>query len=74
MIEYILIMFSLLPEKMQHNIKKGKITPASENLLKLNKDSPVVLSEKDRVLVHSSTAWLLFLGKRACPDVQTPVD
>ena len=73
MIDYILTMFSLLPEKMQHDIKKGKTTPASENLLKVNEDNPVILSEKDRMLVHSSTAQLLFLRKRARPNVQTPV-
>lgn len=29
----------------------------------VKKDHPVMLSEKDRVLMHSRTAWLLFLGK-----------
>ena len=72
-IGYILKMFSLLPEKIQQDISKGKTTPASENLFTVNEENPVKLSEKDRVLVHSSTAQLLFLGKRARPDVQTPV-
>ena len=39
----------------------------------VNKENPVKLSDKDRVLVHSSNARFLFLGKRARPDVQTPV-
>ena len=73
MIDYILKMFSLLPEKMQQDIMKGKITLASENLFRVNEENPVKLSDKDRVLVHSSTAQLSFLGKRARPDVHTPV-
>lgn len=58
---------------MQHDMKKEKTILASENLFKVNKDSPILLSEKDRVLVHSSRTRLLFLKKRARPDVQTPV-
>ena len=70
MIEYILRIFELLPEKMQRDIKKGKITPAGDNLFTVNEEDPVLLEEKDRTLVHSSTARLLFLGKRARPDIQ----
>ena len=73
MIDYILKMFSLLPEKTQQRIMKGKTTPAGENLFTVNENNPVKVSDKNRVLVHSSTAQLLFLGKRARPDVQTPV-
>ena len=73
MINYILKMFSFLPEKMQQDIMKGKTTPASENLFTANEENPVKLSEKDRVLVHSRTSRLLLLRKRERPDVQTPV-
>ena len=66
-------MFKLLPEKMQRDIKKVKITPAGDNLFTVNEEDPVLLNEKDRVLVHSSTARLLFLGKRARPDIQTVI-
>ena len=73
MIEYIIRMFKLLPEKMQRDIKKGKTTPATDYLFTVNEEDPELLDEKDRVLVHSSTARLLFLGKRARPDIQTVV-
>lgn len=64
----------LLPEKMQKGVKKGKVSPAVDNLFTVNEEDPVVLSEKDRVLlVHSVRARLLFLGKRARPDIQTPI-
>ena len=40
---------------MQQDTRKGKTTPASENLFTVNEENPVKLSEKDVVLVHSST-------------------
>ena len=74
MIDYIKQMFELLPEKMQKDVKKGKTSPASDNLFMVNKENPVLLDKKDRVLVHSSsTVGLLFLGKRARPDIQTVI-
>ena len=73
MIDYILKIFSLLTEKMKQDISKGKKTPTSENLFTVNEEKSVKLIEKDRLLVHSSTEKLLFLGKRARPDMQTPV-
>ena len=73
MIDYIKLMFKLLPEKMQKDIKKGKTTPASDNLFTVKKENPALLDEKVRVLVHSSTARLLFLGKRARLDIQTVI-
>ena len=73
MIEYILRMFELLPEKMQRDIKKGKTTPAGDNLFTVNEENPVSLNKKDRVLVHSTTVRLLFLGKRSRPDIQTVI-
>ena len=53
MIEYILWMFELLPEKIQRDIKKGKTTPAGDNLFTVNEEDPVLLNEKDRVLVRA---------------------
>ena len=73
MIEYIIRMFELLPEKMQRDIKKGKTNQATDNLFTVNEENPELLDEKDCVLVHSSTARLLFLEKRARPDIQTVI-
>ena len=39
----------------------------------MNEENAALLNEKDRVLVHSSTARLLFLGKRARLDIQTVI-
>ena len=47
MIEYIIRMFKLLPEKMQMGIKKGKTTPATDNLFTMNKENLELLDEKD---------------------------
>jgi hypothetical protein len=47
-------------------------TPAAEHLFKVD-DSASVLKPKDSDLFHSVTAKLLFLCKRARPDIQTPI-
>ena len=48
------------------------VTPAAEHLFKVNEDA-AALDESDSDLFHSTTAKILFLCKRARPDVQTPV-
>ena len=73
MIDYILKLFSLLPDRMQQDIMKGKTTPASDNLFTVNEENPVKLSGKYRVLVHNSSAVLLLLGNQARTDVQIPI-
>ena len=47
-------------------------TPAAEHLFKVNQ-SPTYLDEKDAMFFHHNVAKLLFLCKRACPDIQTAV-
>ena len=47
-------------------------TPATEELFDIDVDSPV-LPEDARQLLHTRVAKLLYLSKRARPDVQLPV-
>ena len=46
MINYIIRMIKLLPKEMQHDIKKGKTTPAADHLFSVNGEDPVLLNEK----------------------------
>ena len=48
------------------------VTPAGEHLFKVN-DGAARLDDDDSDLFHSTTAKILFLCKRARPDVQTAV-
>ncbi|VEU38525.1 unnamed protein product [Pseudo-nitzschia multistriata] len=48
-------------------------TPAGHHLFDVNEVNPEILSEKERVIYHTNTAKLLFLAKRARPDIQLPV-
>ena len=41
MIDYILNMFSFLPDKMQQDIMKGKTAPESDNMFTVNEENPV---------------------------------
>jgi hypothetical protein len=66
--DYVEEMLQDLPEDMAGSAT----TPAAEHLFQVNEDAEA-LSSKDSDLFHSVTAKLLFLGKRARPDVQTPV-
>jgi hypothetical protein len=47
-------------------------TPASDHLFTVNED-PVLLDDGTSQMFHTNTAKLLFLSKRARPDVQTAV-
>ena len=47
-------------------------TPAAEHLFKVN-ETPTYLDEKEAMFFHHNVAKLLFLCKRACPDIQTAV-
>ena len=70
MIDYIHAMLDELPEEL----KKGvAVTPAADHLFKVNNDNPELLNKEDKDVFHRNTAKLLFLSKRARPDIQLPV-
>jgi hypothetical protein len=48
-------------------------TPAANRLFEVNETDPVILDELTSVLFHHHVAKLLFLCKRARPDIQTAV-
>ena len=68
MIDYIKDMLSELPPDMDGE----SATPAANHLFDVS-DSPVPLSEENGQLFHHNFAKLLFLCKRARPDIQTAV-
>ena len=61
-------MLAALPEDMAGMAT----TPAAEHLFKVN-ETPTHLDEKDAMFFHHNMAKLLFLCKRARPDIQTAV-
>ena len=65
---YITSMLTELPADMDGTAT----TPAAEHLFKINK-TPTYLDEKEAMFFHHNVAKLLFLCKRACPDMQTVV-
>jgi hypothetical protein len=70
MIEYITDILDNLPEDM----KEEAATPAAEHLFQVDEDGPTLLSsEGGATMFHHNTAKLLFLAKRACPDLQLAV-
>ena len=61
-------MLSELPED-----KEGTATtPAAEHLFKIN-EAPTYLGDAEAMFFHHNVAKLLFLCKRARPDLQTAV-
>ena len=66
--EYITSMLTELPEDMDGLVT----TPAAEHLFKISK-TPTYLNEKEAMFFHHNVAKLLFLCKRARPDMQTVV-
>ena len=66
--DYITNMLAQLPEDMEG----VATTPATEHLLKVN-ETPTYLNEEEAMFFHHNVAKLLFLCKRACPDIQTAV-
>jgi hypothetical protein len=48
------------------------VTPTNENLFDINSNSPLI-NKQDSQFFHTSTAKLLFLAKRARPDILTAV-
>ena len=65
---YITSMLTEMPADMDGTAT----TPAAEHLFKVN-ETPTYLDEKEAMFFHHNVAKLLFLCKRACPDMQTVV-
>ena len=59
-------------EMFGEDVSTPAVTPAKCHLFDVAED-PVFLPEKKRVVFHSVTAKLLFVGKRGRPDIQTTV-
>jgi hypothetical protein len=66
--DYVENMLLELPDDMSGSA----VTPAAKHLFKVNKDAES-LGEEQSDLFHSVTAKILFLCKRARPDVQTAI-
>jgi hypothetical protein len=69
MIEYIADALDNLPEDM----KGGAATPAAEHLFQVDEEHPTLLGEDDATMFYHNTEKLLFLAKRARPDLQLAV-
>jgi hypothetical protein len=68
--DYILSMLNELPEDMTAG---ESATPAGVHLFEVNNTNPSRLDEKTAMFFHHNVAKLLFLCKRARPDIQTAV-
>jgi hypothetical protein len=69
MVSYIQGMLEELPPDMA-----GKsVTPAATHLFQVNKDADDLLDKPTAQFFHHNVAKLLFLCKRARPDIQTAV-
>ena len=66
--DYLLEAIKDFPEELENNAR----TPAANNLFTVNAKTPKIPEEK-RVILHRVTARLLFVGKRARPDIQVAV-
>jgi hypothetical protein len=69
MMEYVEKFLQESPEDMLGTAQ----TPASNFLFQINSKDPIMLSEDDADMFHPKVAKLLFLCKRARPDIQTAV-
>lgn len=69
MVEYIKTMLADLPPDMDGTA----VTPAANHLFDVNGKDPVLLPEARSMFFHHNVAKLLFLCKRARPDIQTAV-
>jgi hypothetical protein len=68
MAEYITESINDFPEECSAHAR----TPAASHLFDIDVGSPTLLEER-RKLLHSITAKLLFVAKRARPDIQVPI-
>jgi Reverse transcriptase (RNA-dependent DNA polymerase) len=66
MVDYVRNMLDKLPEDM----KGESATPAANHLFQVDNAAEKLSSDKS-IMFHHNAAKLLFLCKRACPDVQT---
>ena len=69
MIKYIEDMLNELPKDMQ-GISR---TPAANHLFNVNNENPTYLDEERSKIFHHNVAKLLFLSKRARPDIQIAI-
>jgi hypothetical protein len=69
MVDYIENMLMELPVDMDGE----SATPAPNHLFKVNLENPVMLDKEQADMFHHNVAKLLFLCKRARPDIQTAV-
>ena len=69
MVNYIKDMLRELPTDMDGE----SITPAGNHLFQVNESNPELLDEATSDFYHHNTAKLLYLCKRARPDIQTAV-
>jgi hypothetical protein len=69
MFDYIANMLDALPD----NMKGESATPAGAHLFQINEDDLTLLDNAEAVMFHHNTAKLLFLAKRARPDIQLAV-
>eukprot|EP00978_Attheya_sp_CCMP212_P009535 scaffold22554_cov58-Attheya_sp.AAC.1 len=69
MIDYIKNMLADLPSDMDG----AAATAAPTHLFEVNITDPIMLDEDNATLFHHNVAKLLFLCKRARPDIQTAV-
>jgi len=69
MFKYMQELLSDLPDDMDGMA----VTPAAEHLFKVNETDPTKLSDDLSDFFHTNVAKLLFLCKRARPDIQTAV-
>jgi hypothetical protein len=67
--EYIQGMLNEIPDDMDG----VAVTPAPRHIFDVNETNPVKLDEDKSVMFHHNVAKLLFLCKRAKPDIQTAV-
>jgi hypothetical protein len=64
------VICNLLEEAPNDMSGSTAATPAANHLFAVSKD-PMNLDDTESELFHHTTAKLLFLCKRACPDIQT---
>jgi hypothetical protein len=69
MFDYIENMLKELPTDMDGD----SVTPAPNHLFEVNSNKPVMLDKEQADMFHYNIAKLLFLCKRARPDIQTAV-
>lgn len=70
MVDYITNMLSELPA---NNMDGKAATAVANHLFYVNEKNPIMLTEDKAIMFHHNVAKMLFLCKRARPDIQTAV-